>query len=223
MEEKNFTYAHNDTSRGERESATAGLNSPRFDEFTLKIRKSAFEREVPVASDETLNFLCAFAAAKNPQTILEVGCAVGATGVCLLNICKYAHLTAIERDEKFYAEAKDNFAFASLSDRAEIILGDANEVVKTLTGKFDLIFLDCAKVQYIKLLPYLKRLLKKGGALVADDVLLYGWVNGEKPVPPKRRMLVTHIREYLDAVTADEELITSVIPVGDGLAVSVKI
>lgn len=223
MEEKIYSYAHNDTSRGERESATAGLVKPRFDEFTLKIRESAYRREIPVASDETLNFLCAFSAANNPENILEVGCAVGATGVCLLNICKSAHLTAVERDEKFFSEAKENFAEAGLSDRAEIIFGDANDVLKNLTVKYDLIFLDCAKVQYIKLLPILKELLKKGGALVADDVLLYGWVNGEKPVPPKRRMLVEHIREYLCAVTADEELITSVIPVGDGLALSVKL
>ena len=87
---------------------------------------------------------------------------------------------------------------------------------------YDFIFLDCAKVQYIKLLPRLKRLLKSGGVLLADDVLLYGWVNGEVPVPKKRKMLVAHIREYITAVTEDCELTTSILDVGDGIAMSVK-
>ena len=77
-------------------------------------------------------------------------------------------------------------------------------------------------MQYIKLLPQLKRVLKKGGVLIADDVLLYGWVNGEVPAPKKRKMLVEHIREYIAAVTEDEQLSTSILDVGDGLAMSVK-
>ena len=75
----------------------------------------------------------------------------------------------------------------------------------------------------MKYLPRLKQLLNCGGVLIADDVLLFGWITGETPVPPKRRMLYTHVKEYVDAVTRDKELITSVINVGDGLAMSVKI
>jgi predicted O-methyltransferase YrrM len=96
-------------------------------------------------------------------------------------------------------------------------------VIASLSDTFDFIFLDCAKVQYVKYLPTLKKLLKRGGVLVADDVLLYGWVNGENPVPPKRKMLATHIREYIDLATQDKELLTSVINVGDGIALSVKV
>ena len=82
--------------------------------------------------------------------------------------------------------------------------------------------MDCAKVQYIKYLPRLKELLVRGGVLVADDVLLYGWASGEAEVPKKRRMLARHIEEYLTAVSEDKELITCVIRVGDGIALSVK-
>ena len=78
-------------------------------------------------------------------------------------------------------------------------------------------------MQYIKYLPVLKKLLKRGGVLVADDILLYGWLTGEAPVPQKRRMLYTHIKEYIDAVTHDAELKTTIVNAGDGLAVSVKI
>jgi predicted O-methyltransferase YrrM len=88
--------------------------------------------------------------------------------------------------------------------------------------EYDFIFLDCAKVQYIKLLPALKQKLKVGGVLLADDVLLYGWVNGESPVPKKRKMLVEHVREYIDAVNCDPALSTTILDIGDGLSFSVK-
>ena len=216
-----FTYAHNDTSVPERESRTAQINKLKVSEKVARLRAEAQALEVPVADDETLGFLITLALAKNAQSILEVGCAHGLTSLALLENLGEAHLTAIERDEDFYRRAKDNLA--EHFNRCDLRLGDAAEVIATLPdGEFDFIFLDCAKVQYIKLLPQLKRVLKKGGVLLADDVLLYGWVNGEAPVPKKRKMLVEHIREYLSAVTEDEGLSTSVISIGDGLALSVK-
>ena len=218
MEE--FTYAHNDTSTPERVSRTGNLNRLKVSEEVLAVRRYAFEKNIPVASDETLGFLTAFALAKGAKNILEVGCAVGATSLALLQTCDGAHITAIERDKNFFALATKNLK--DYSKRATLLCGDAAEMLASLSGEFDLIFLDCAKVQYIKLLPRLKQLLAVGGALIADDVLLYGYVNGEVPVPKKRAALVRHVREYIDAVTGDDELLTSILDVGDGLALSVK-
>lgn len=99
---------------------------------------------------------------------------------------------------------------------------DAGETLPSLTDEYDFIFMDCAKAQYIKYLPELKRLLKKGGTLVADDVLLFGWLTGESEVPKKRKMLYKHVCEYVEAVTSDTGLITTVMDIGDGLALSVK-
>jgi predicted O-methyltransferase YrrM len=221
MDENKFTYAHNDTSVPERKSSTYGLNKLNVSDEILKLREQAFKESIPVASDETLNFIQTLALAKNAKNILEVGCAVGITSLALLNTCIGAHITCIERDEYFFAKAQANLK--KYKDVSTLLFGDALEIVPTLNNEaYDFIFLDCAKVQYIKLLPHLKKLLKTGGVLLADDVLLYGWVNGEAPVPPKRRMLVQHIREYLEAVTNDNELLTSIIGVGDGLAISVK-
>ena len=101
-------------------------------------------------------------------------------------------------------------------------MGDAGEEIEKLEGGYDFIFLDCAKVQYVKYLPRLKTLLKKGGVLAADDVLLFGYVTGEEETPKKRRMLVEHVKEYIAAATGDEELTTTVINVGNGVALSVK-
>lgn len=216
-----FTYAHRDTSTPERVSRTAGLNKLKVSERVARLRALANEREVPVADDETLGFLLALARAGNALNILEVGCAEGVTSLALLEECGNAKLTAIERDEQFFKTAKQNLS--GYTDRASVLFGDANELLPALeSGVYDFIFLDCAKVQYVKLLPELKRALKTGGVLLADDVLLYGWVNGEAETPKKRKMLVEHIREYISAVTEDSELRTAVLDIGNGLAMSVK-
>ena len=221
--ENNFTYAHNDTSSGERKTATAKFNIPAVDEDIKRLRGSAFSRGIPTADDETLNFLITILSAVKPENILELGSAVGISGAVMLKTCGSAHLTTVERDESFFAEAAENFKALGLTERVTAINGDAGEVIQTLSGEYDFIFLDCAKVQYVKYLPRLKQLLKRGGVLLADDVLLYGWITGETEIPKKRRMLAEHIKEYIQAVTSDSELSTSIINAGDGLALSVKI
>lgn len=220
---QNFDYAHKDTSGGERKTATARFNSPRIREEITAIRQTAFKEEIPVSDDETLNFLITLITALKPESVLELGTAVGVSGAVILDACKTAHLTTVERDGNFYNRAVENFKNLNFTDRVTAILGDANEVIDGLTDTYDFIFLDCAKVQYVKYLPRLKKFLKKGGVLVADDVLLFGYVTGEEQVPKKRRMLVEHIKEYIEAVTHDKELQTTVLNVGNGVALSVKL
>ncbi|MGN0823956.1 MAG: O-methyltransferase [Candidatus Coproplasma sp.] len=217
-----YEYAHNDTSVPERESRTYALNRFNFCEQVLRIRESAFDRGIPVSSDETLAFLDICVKMAKPKKILEIGTAIGVSGITMLNGCPTAHLTTLEVNADFAFEAKDNFAVANMSDRATVLLGDAAQILPTLTGEYDFIFLDGPKVQYIKYLPHLKRLLSCGGTLFSDDILMYGWVNGEKPTPPKRRMLVQHIKEYLQALTSDEDLTTQIVDVGNGVALSIK-
>lgn len=217
-----YEYAHNDTSSPERESRTYALNAFRFPEEVRSIRADAFGRGIPVSSDETLAFLSICVKMAKPKKILEIGTAVGVSGIAMLNACPSAHLTTIELSPTFAQEAAANFAAAHMRERATVIKGDAADILPTLAGGFDFIFLDGPKVQYIKYLPQLKRLLTVGGTLFSDDVLMYGWVNGEQPIPPKRHMLVQHIREYLSALTSDEELTTQVIDVGNGVALSIK-
>lgn len=218
-----FDYPHNDTSRPERPSRTEGLNVLKASDVVKRVRDEAFSRGIPVSSAETLQFICVQAAAAGARSILEVGTAVGASGIALLQTCPGAHLTTIEKNGAFAAEAQANFGQAGLSQRVTLITGDAAEILPSLEGEFDFIFLDGPKVQYVKWLPQLKKLLKAGGVLAADDVLLYGWVNGEETVPRKRHMLVQHVREYISAVTSDENLLTYIADVGDGVALSVKI
>lgn len=218
----NFDYAHKDTSEGERPTSTAQFNNITLPEEVETLRLDACSREIPVSDRETLTFLLTLLSALQPQKILEVGTAVGVSAAAMLSACKNAHITTIEKSKDFYSEAAENFKKLNTSQQITQILGDAGEVLKELEGQFDFIFLDSAKVQYIKYLPDLKRLLKPRGVLLADDILLFGYVMGEVPVPPKRRMLVEHIKEYITAVTSDSELTTTIINIGNGLALSVK-
>ena len=180
----------------------------RIDERLRALREQAMRVRDPSTPDEVLRLLLCAARMRAPERMLEIGTA--------------ARLTTVELDEERYRRALVNLSDFGVRERANCILGDAADVLPSLEGKFDLIFLDGPKVQYRKYLPDCKRLLSPHGVLFADDVLFGGWVNGKNPVPEKRRMLAEHIREYLTAVCADEDLITSILDIGEGVAISVK-
>lgn len=200
---------------------TASLVKLNIDERIIARRKDALARGIPVADDETLQFLLLTLAATKPMRILEIGTAVGLSTIAMLYECKNARITTMELEEERYLEAKQNFADFGVLDRVTVHLGDAGEILAMMDGEFDFVFLDGPKAQYEKYLFDLKRLMKKGAILFADDVLLYGWVSGEEPTPQKRHSIVDKIRSYLETVTADKDFITSVLNVGDGVALSV--
>ena len=200
---------------------TASLVKLNIDTEVSARRKDALSRGIPVADDETLNFLLLTLEMTKPQRILEIGTAVGLSSVAMLLACPNAKLTTMELEEERYLEAKENFAYFGVTERVNAHLGDAGEILAMMDGEFDFVFLDGPKAQYEKYLFDLKRLMKKGAVLFADDVLLYGWVSGEDPTPQKRHSIVDKIRSYLHTITADEDFITSVLNVGDGVALSV--
>ena len=200
---------------------TASLVKLNIDERIIARRKDALARGIPVADDETLQFLLLTLAATKPMRILEIGTAVGLSTVAMLYECENARITTMELEEERYLEAKQNFADFGVLDRVTAHLGDAGEILAMMDGEFDFVFLDGPKAQYEKYLFDLKRLMKKGAILFADDVLLYGWVSGEEPTPQKRHSIVDKIRSYLETVTQDGDFITSVLNVGDGVALSV--
>lgn len=200
---------------------TASLVQLHIDDRIAAKRADALARGIPVADDETLNFLLLTLTALQPVRILEVGTAVGLSGAAMLSACPNAKLTTIELEEDRYLEAKRNFSELGYAERVTAYLGDAGEILAMMDGTFDFVFLDGPKAQYEKYLFDLKRLMRKGGILFADDVLLYGWVSGQEPTPQKRHSIVDKIRSYLHTVTTDKDFITSVLDVGDGVALSV--
>ena len=199
----------------------ASLVKLHIDERLKALRTDALARGIPVTDEETLNYLLLMLSASRPRRILEIGTAVGLSAVAMLLRCPAAHVTTIELEEERYLEAKQNFERFGLSSRVTCYLGDAGEILSMMDGRFDFVFLDGPKAQYEKYLFDLKRLMPTGGVLFADDVLLYGWVSGEQPAPQKRHSIVDKLRGYLANISADEDFITSVLDVGDGVAVSV--
>ncbi|MBQ3020102.1 MAG: O-methyltransferase [Clostridia bacterium] len=200
---------------------TASLVKLNIDPKIVKKRVDALSRGIPVADDETLNFLLVTLTATQPTHILEIGTAVGLSSIAMLKACPNARLTTMELEEERYLEAKQNFLNFGVSERVNAYMGDAGEILAMMDGEYDFVFLDGPKAQYEKYLFDLKRLMKKGAILFADDVLLYGWVSGEEPTPQKRHSIVDKIRSYLHTITADKDFVTSVLDIGDGVALSV--
>ena len=200
---------------------TASLVKLNIDGRIAALREDALKRGIPVADDETLQFLLLTVSALQPRRILEIGTAVGLSASAMLSVCSDAEIVTIELEEERYLEAKRNFETLGVSERVTAHLGDAGEILAMMNGQFDFVFLDGPKAQYEKYLFDLKRLMRAGATLFADDVLLFGWVSGETPCPQKRRSIVEKIRSYLETVTADKDFITSVLDVGDGVALSV--
>lgn len=191
-----------------------------LDPRLLALRERAKTERDPTAADETLSYILNTLAERSCGRILEIGAAEGLTSCAMLSVCGGARLTAIELDPVRAANARKNYSLFGVSDRVTLHEGDAGEILPMLGGGYDLIFLDGPKAQYLKFLPDCKRLLQRGGVLLSDDVLLFGWVTGEPP--KKRRMLVGHIREYLDALKRDADFETEILNIGEGLAVSRK-
>ena len=202
---------------------TASLVKLNIDERIATLRADALSRGIPVADDETLNYLLVTLKALRPRRILEIGTAVGLSAAAMLYACPEATVTTMELDEERYMEAKQNFKDLGVESRVTSYLGDAFEILTMMNGEFDFVFLDGPKAQYEKYLYDIKRLLKKGGVLFSDDVLLYGWVSGEEETPQKRRSIVEKIRGYLDVLINDKSFMTSVLNVGEGVAISVYV
>ena len=190
-----------------------------MDERLLKMREKAKEGRDPTCADETLTYLLETVEKIKPKSILEIGAAEGLTS-CALLLSSKAKLTALELDPARAARARENFRLFGITERVTLHEGDAGKILPLLQGTFDMIFLDGPKAQYLRYLPDCKRLLSKGGVLLSDDVLLFGWVRGEPP--KKRHMLIEHLREYLSQLEKDTDLETEILEIGEGLAVSKK-
>ena len=161
---------------------------------------------------------------KKPARVLEVGAAVGFSALLMSEyIPEESRITTIENYEKRIPVARENFRRAGKEDQITLIEGDAAEVLKTLDGPYDFIFMDAAKGQYIHYLPDILRLLPPGGCLVSDNVMQDGDVIESRfAVERRNRTIHARMREYLYELKHNDALTTSIIPLGDGVAVSIK-
>lgn len=188
------------------------------------IEKEALEDGVPIVRKETKEWLKTMLLIKKPMRVLEVGTAVGFSAVYMNQyLPEGAHITTIEKWEPRIEKAKMNFERAGVQERITLLEGDAADILKELQGEFDFIFMDAAKGQYIHFLPDVIRLLVSEGVLVSDNVLQDGEVLDSKYVVSRRnRTIHTRMREYLYTLKNHTMLDTSIIPIGDGVALSIK-
>lgn len=188
------------------------------------IEKEALADGVPIIRKEMGNLLKVLLLLKQPQKILEVGTAVGYSSILMSeNMPQNCRITTIENYEKRIPVAKNNFKRAGKEEVITLLEGDAMDILKELDGTYDFIFMDAAKGQYINFLPELLRLMPAGGLLISDNVIQEGdIVESRYGVTRRNRTIHTRMREYIYTLTHAEQLETSIVPIGDGITLSVK-
>lgn len=188
------------------------------------IEQEALRDRVPIIRKEMQSFLKVLLMIKRPMRILEVGAAVGFSSILMSEYMpEGGHITTIENYDKRIPIARANFKRAGKEEQIDLIEGDALEVMHGLEGPYDLIFVDAAKGQYIHYLPEVMRLLGIDGVLVSDNVLQEGdIIESRFAVERRNRTIHSRMREYLYELKHHDQLLTSIIPLGDGVALSVK-
>lgn len=184
-----------------------------------EIEAYANELGIPIVPHETAKFLDFFTATMQPSQILEIGTAIGfSASLMAQHLQADGHLTTIDRYEKMYERAKENFKKLGLEDRITLIEGDAADVLPTLEGSYDLIFMDSAKAKYIEFYPECMRLLRQGGVLIIDDVFQGGTVlDDEAEIPKRVRKIHRKLNELFDTILNDKSNRSTLVPLGDGL------
>lgn len=192
--------------------------------FLNELEEFALKTNVPVIRPQMQNFLKLLLAMKQPKQILEVGTAIGFSALLMSEYgprdCK---ITTIEKYEKRIPVAKENFKKAGKEEQISLLEGDAAQILKELKGPYDFIFMDAAKGQYIHFLPDILKLMPQGGLLISDNVLQDGDVMESRFAVTRRdRTIHSRMREYLYELKHNEALLTDILPIGDGVTVSVK-
>ncbi|MDP4177520.1 MAG: O-methyltransferase [Bacillota bacterium] len=183
----------------------------------------AKENNVPIVQKEVAKFIELMVNNKRPCKILELGTAIGYSAILMSmsagNNCK---VTTIERDENMIEIAGRNINKYGFSDKINILKGDCLEVLEKINDEYDIIFMDAGKGHYNHFLPHCLRILKNDGMIIADNVLFRGMVASRELLQRRKITIVKRMKSYLEMISNDEKLMTSIIPMGDGIAVTTK-
>ena len=189
-------------------------------QYLKDLKQNSLERHIPIIMDETLEVIAKYLKQNKPKKILEIGTAVGYSAICFSEyLAENGKIDTIERDEERIIEAKKNIKEMNLEEVIHIYEGDAVEILPTLNEKYDMVFIDAAKGKYPFFLQQALGLLNDNGIIFADNILYKGYVMSDYN-KHKQRTAVRNLREYIKAVTENENLETEILEVGDGLAIS---
>lgn len=198
---------------------------PKRNEFleNLRYKSSLEESYAPIVQKSTEQLIVTLLQIIKPKRVLEIGTAVGYSAILMAqNLPEESTIVTVERYKKHADIAVDNVFEAGYERKIKVIEGEAAEVLHWLEGRFDFIFLDAAKGQYIEFLPDIMRLLNPGGVLLSDNVLYHGMIEDDGKIERRKITIVKRLHMYLEKIMTDEHLTTSLIPIGDGVALSVK-
>ncbi len=188
-----------------------------------KIKEYALERHIPIIMDDTLEVIDEILTKKKPEKILEIGTAVGYSAMCFSEyLVQCGRIDTIERDEQRVLEARENIKKVGVEEKIKIYEGDAVEILPTLNEQYDVVFIDAAKGKYPFFLEQALRMLKPDGVILADNILYKGYVMSDYN-KHKQRTAVTHLRQYIKEITENPDLETTILEVGDGLAISKRV
>ena len=189
-----------------------------------EMEKYAVENSVPIVPPETAALLSVLSNSVKPMNILEIGCAIGYSAITLSEgLGIGGQITTLEYNSDMVKIARANIEKAGLSDTITVIETDAKDYIKDLNGVYDMIFLDGPKAHYIYMLDDCVRLLRKGGLLVADNVLYKGMTTTDDLVIRRKITIVRRLRQFITELNSRADLKTSILPLGDGMTISVKL
>lgn len=187
-----------------------------------EIAEYAKKTDVPIIRKEVESFMRVLLEMKKPKRVLELGTAIGYSAI-LMSECIDGSITTIENYDRRIPVARENIKRAGKEDTITLIEGDALSILKELKGSFDFVFMDAAKAQYINFLPHVMRLLDSQGILLADNVLQEGdIIESRYAVTRRDRTIHGRMREFLYQIKHMENLTTTIIPIGDGMSLSIK-
>lgn len=197
-----------------------GILKKEKDPVVAEILAYADANMIPVLLPESAVFLEQTVVLVAPKKTLEIGTAVGYSTQLILRNCDGV-VTTVEINENYAEIARNNLEKLGYGGRFTIFVGDAGEILPFMDGTYDFIFMDGPKTRYIEYLPHLKRMLAKGGVMLCDNVLFNGMVSGEDDVKHSKLTIINGITKFLKAISDDEEFITSILPVGDGMSLTI--
>jgi len=194
---------------------------PKKDDFLIGLEKFADENHIPIIHPEVAEFMKVLIKIKGAKNILEIGTAIGYSAIIMAHSMDEGRITTIERRQDMIDIARSNIDKLSIKN-IDIINGEAKEILPKLNQKFDFIFIDAAKGKYMEFLPYCIDMLEENGIILSDNVLFKGMVANDDLVERRKKTIVRRMRKYLDYISNHESLTTSIIPIGDGMAISYK-
>lgn len=192
-----------------------------MEQLLKKMEIYAQERHVPIINESGKAVLTKIIADEKPHNVLEIGAAIGYSALVIAkNSADDVHITTLELSEERANVARAFINESEYAKKVKIMLGDAAELLDQLDDRYDLIFIDAAKGQYLNYFNKVLPMLADKGVIIADNVLFRGYVQSEEKPPRRYKTIVARLREYIETVTHHAEFDTTIYENGDGLAVS---